>query len=181
VRTTFTHAAILCLCLAVSATRGEAAQRERSAPAAKPVPARLESYQVPAGSALLLKLRTPIHSGSAAVDDQVEAVLWSPVIQDGVELIPVDSVVLGKVIEVVRATERKPLGAVTFAFSIIEHAETGSRAMVNTRKITIEAPLPAEPQGRRGKGKPKPVEATMKGGAPFVAMTAEPLIVRIPR
>ena len=92
-----------------------------------------------------------------------------------------DSVLLGKVVEVVRATERKPIGAVTFAFSIVEHAETGSRAMVTTRKVTIEGTPPSEAHSGRGKGKPKPVDATMAAGASFVAMTAEPLIVRIPR
>jgi hypothetical protein len=141
--------------------------------------ARLDRYQVPAGTALLLKLKTPLDSSKVSVDDQVEATLWSPVVQDGVELIPVGSVAIGKVLEVKRATERVPAGSVAFAFSIVEHAETGSRAMLTTRKVLVEAPPQDEPS--RGKQKSKPTQATMSEGAAFVAMTAEPLVVRIPR
>ena len=141
--------------------------------------AKVDRYQVPAGTALLLKLKTPLDSSKVSVDDQVEATLWSPVVQDGVELIPVGSVAIGKVLEVKRATERGPAGSVAFAFSIVEHAETGSRAMLTTRKVLVEAP----PQGEtpRGKQKPKATQATMSEGTAFVAMTAEPLVVRIPR
>ena len=138
-----------------------------------------DRYQVPAGTALLLKLKTPLDSGKTSVDDQVEATLWSPVIQDGIELIPAGSIAIGKVVDVKRATDRVPAGAVSFAFSIVEHAETGSRAMLTTRKVLVEAPAPEEPG--RGRHKPKAVQATMPEGASFVAMTAEPLIVRIPR
>ena len=140
---------------------------------------RTDRYQVPAGTALLLKLKTPIDSGKLSVDDQIEATLWSPVIQDGIELIPAGSVAIGKVVEVRRATERIPTGSVAFAFSIVEHAETGSRAMLTTRKILVEAPLPDETIPR--KQKPKALQATMSEGKAFVAMTAEPLLVRIPR
>jgi len=101
------------------------------------------------------------------------------VMQDGVELIPVGSVAIGKVLEVKRATERVPAGSVAFAFSIVEHAETGSRAMLTTRKVLVEAP--PQDEASRGKQKPKPTQATMSEGAAFVAMTAEPLVVRIPR
>jgi hypothetical protein len=143
---------------------------------------RADRYQVPAGTALLLKLKTPLDSGKASLDDQVEATLWSPVVQDGIELIPVGSVAIGKVVDVKRATERTPSGSVAFAFSIVEHAETGSRAMMTTRKVLVEAP-PVQDDAGRGKSKPKPkaVQATMPEGAPFIARTAEPLIVRIPR
>jgi hypothetical protein len=138
-----------------------------------------DHYQVPAGTALLLKMKTPIDSGKMAVDDQVEAELWSPIIQSGVELIPAGSVAIGKVTDVKRASERAPAGAVSFAFFIVEHAETGSRAMLTTRKVLVESPRHEEPEG--SKKKVKAVQATMAPGASFVAMTAEPLVVRIPR
>ena len=137
-----------------------------------------DRYQVPAGTALLLKLKTPIDSATMAVDDQVEATLWSPVIQDGVELIPAGSTAIGKVTSVTRASERTATGAVSFLFTVVEHAETGSRAMVTTRKVLVEAPPRAVEDSRK---KPKPAQATMAPGASFVAMTAEPLTVRIPR
>lgn len=150
----------------------EQARGARKAPADK-----LDRYQVPAGTALLLKLKTPVDSGTSSIDDQVEATLWSPVIQDGVELIPAGSVAIGKVIEVKRASERAPVGAVAFVFTVVEHAETGSRAMVSTRKVRVEAPLDEAAPKRR----PKAVQATLPSGAAFVAMTAEPLVVRVPR
>ena len=140
---------------------------------------RFERYQVPAGTALLLKLRTPLDSSSAAVDDQVDAVVWSPVIQDGVELIPEGSVVMGRVVEVLAATKRKPLGSIVFTFSILEHAETGDRASVTTRKVTFTA-RPAETDRKRST--PRELSnAIIPPGTAFVAMTAEPLLVRIPR
>ena len=151
---------------------GQAKDSRKSAP-------RLDRYQVPAGTALLLKLKTPLDSSKVSVDDQVEATLWSPVVQDGVELIPAGSVAIGKVLEVKRATERVPAGSVAFAFSIVEHAETGSRAMLTTRKVLVEAP--PQDETSRGKQKPKAAQATMSEGTAFVAMTAEPLVVRIPR
>ena len=140
--------------------------------------ARYDAYQVPAGSALLLKLRTPLDSAGSAVDDQVDAVLWSPVIQDGVELIPEGSVVLGKVVEVTPATKRKPEGRIAFTFSIVEHAETGNRAMLTTQKVVFEA---QQPQLEGKKPSKELVNAAVPAGTAFVAMTAEPLLVRIPK
>jgi hypothetical protein len=156
-------------------------QQGRTPPPATGSAPRLAEYGVPAGSALLLKLLTPLDSATASVDDQVEATLWSPVIQEGVELIPVGSVAIGQVVAVVRASKQTPLGAVTFAFTIVEHAETGSRAMLTTRKVVIEAPSRASTEQGRGRHRQEPTQAIMPAGTPLVAMTAEPLVVRIPR
>jgi hypothetical protein len=145
----------------------------------KPVPA-LARFQVAAGTALLLKLRTPLDSATAAVDDQVEGVLWSPVIQDGLELIPEGSVAFGRVKEVARASEKTPEGSITLTFSVVEHAATRSRATIKTKDVVIAAPRP-EPQRGRFKRRPKPVDAIVTAGAAITAMTIEPLIVWIPR
>lgn len=136
-------------------------------------------YQVPAGTALLLKLRTPLDSSSSAVDDQVDAVIWSPVLQDGAELIPEGSVVIGKVVDVLPATKRKPLGSIAFTFSIVEHAETGDRATVTTRKVVFTA-QPAVADQKRSTPR-EPTNAVIPAGTAFVAVTTEPLLVRIPR
>jgi hypothetical protein len=145
-------------------------------------PAREEfdKFQIPAGTALLLKLQTTVDSASANVDDQVEARLWSPVIQDDRELIPVDSVMSGKITAVVRASKRTPVGSVTFVLSVVQHARTRDRAMLPTERIVIEAPVPATPRGGSAK-KMKPADAAMTEGATFVAVTSQPLIVRIPK
>ena len=150
--------------------------------AQRPASSKLERFQVPAGSALLMKLRTPVDSATSFVNDQVEAMLWSPVMQDGIELIPVDSVIIGEIINVVRATEKTPLGAITFRFKLVEHAETRSRASLPTRDVTVEAPKPPPPVEKgRNKNKPKPVDAVLPAGTPLVAVTTEPLLVKIPR
>ena len=148
--------------------------------AVKPQGPKFDRYQVAAGTALLVKLRTPLSSATATLDEQVEAVLWSPVVQDGIELVPVGSVVLGRVVEIVRASEKTPTGSLTFAFTIIEHGETGSREALASRKITIEAQQPEAGRGR-GKKKFELVDLSIPSGTPLVAMTAEPLAVRIPR
>src|SRR5688572_23981115 len=91
---------------------------------------RLDKHQVPAGTAFLLTLRTPLDSATANVDDQVEATLWSPVIQDGLELIPEGALVIGKVTKVTGASRKEPVGSLTFVFSVVQHPETQSIAMV---------------------------------------------------
>jgi len=157
------------------------AQQKGRAPVAAKASPRTDRYQVAAGTALLLKLSTPLHSATANVDDQVEAVLWSPVIQDGVELVPEGSVVFGKVTELVRATDRKPVGSITFAFKIIEHGATGSREPLSTRDIIMEAHREIDSSEGKSKKRLDPVDVAIPAGMRLVAMTAEPLIVRIPR
>ena len=168
-------AAALTLMFCVPVTSA-ARQAARSYAPKKTTEPRLEQYRLPAGSALLLKLRTPLGSASSSVDDQVEAVLWSPVVQDGVELIPEGSVVMGKVIDVSPATHKKPLGSIVFAFSIIEHAETGSKAMLPTKRVEFVAP----PMPEKKKSAPRLIEAVLPEGMSFIAMTAEPLLIKIP-
>lgn len=143
---------------------------------------RFDNYQVPAGAALILELRTPLDSASSAVDAQVEATLRSPVIQDKIELIPANSMVIGKVSEVLRATARKPRGRIAFVFTIVEHAETSSLARIRTQEVVFEpAPEPAPERGRAWKPSKKPVDVVVPEGETFVAMLAEPLLVRIPK
>ena len=138
------------------------------------------NYRIPAGTALLLELRTPFDSASAKVDDEVDAILWSPVIQGGVELIPAESLINGKITAVVRASKETPVGSVTFTMSVVQHGGTGDRAMLRTQRIVMEAPVEAAQQGRKGK-KLKPTDAAMAEGARFVAVMSEPLIVKIPK
>jgi hypothetical protein len=145
----------------------------------KAAPLRLDKHQVPAGTAFLLTLRTPLDSATANVDDQVEATLWSPVIQDGVELIPEGALVIGRVTRVTGASKKEPVGSFTFMFSVIQHPETQSIAMVRSQPITITGTLPLTPKGKPVRG--AVADATMERDHRFVAMTAEPLRVWTPR
>ena len=140
---------------------------------------RLDKHQVPAGTAFLLTLRTPLDSATSNVDDQVEATLWSPVIQDGLELIPEGALVIGKVVRVAAASKKEPVGSLTFAFSVVQHPETGSIAMVRSQPITITGTLPVTPKGAPVRG--AIADAAMVSESRFVAVTAEPLRVWTPR
>ena len=148
-------------------------------PAAKAAAPKLARFQVAAGTALLLTMRTPLDSATALVGDQVEAVLWSPVIQQDEELIPEGSVMFGKVRQVVRATEKTPAGSLTLAFTIVEHAETRSRAPLSTHDVSVIATL--EPPRGRIKKKPTPVDASIAAGSRLIATTTAPLAVWVPR
>lgn len=136
-----------------------------------------DDFHLPAGTALALKLRTGFSSATAKVDDQVQATLSSPVTQDGVELLPADSILIGRITAVVRASKQTPIGSVTFSFSLIQHARTKDRGAVATQRIILEAPA----QSTGGRNRQKPADTRMAEGASLVAFTAEPLIVRIPK
>lgn len=164
----------------INVSFASAGEFQKPASAAKLAP-QFDRYQLAAGSALLLELITSLDSSSASVGDQVEATLWSPVIQDGVELIPEGSRVIGSIVEVVRAEKGRPMPSITFAFSVVEHANTRDRATLPTRRIVIEAPAAAPVARGRGKAKPKLPEAAMAAGSRFVARTTDPLLIRIPR
>jgi hypothetical protein len=153
---------------------GQAGRTPAKAAAQKPA-----RFQVAAGTALLLTMRTPLNSATALVGDQVEAVLWSPVIQDDEELIPEGSVMLGRVRQVVRASEKTPAGSLTLAFTIVEHAETRSRAPLKTHDVSVTATL--EPPRGRIRKKFAPVDASIAAGARLVATTSAPLTVAIVR
>ena len=170
--------AVLVATMLTPASAAPRTQEGRNASSKKSTAPKVDEYRVAAGSALLLKLRTPLNSASSAVDQQVEATLWSPVYQNGVELIPDGSVMIGKVLEVVPASKRKPLGSITFALSIIEHATTKSLAMVTTQKVVFTAQQ-VQTTGKRVKQ--EPTDAVVPEGTSFVAMTADALLVRIPR
>ena len=128
---------------------------------------------------MLLTLRTTLDSAAANVDDQVEATLWSPVIQDGLELIPEGALVIGRVVKVEGASKKQPVGSLTFMFSVVQHPETQSIATVRSQPITITGTLPVTPKGKPVRG--AIADATMARDTRFVAMTAEPLRVWTPR
>lgn len=173
---------LTCLALtmiaAILSAGSAAAQQARPAPSsAAPSLAR---FQIAAGTALLLNMRRPLDSATSQVDDQVEATLWSPVIQDDVELVPAGSIAFGRVKAVVRASDKTPAGSITLTFSVVEHAATRSRATIKTQDLVINAGAP-EPQRGRFRRRPKPVDAVVKAGTPITAVTTEPLVVWIPR
>jgi len=141
---------------------------------------RLNKFQVAAGSVMQARLRTPLDSSTARVDDQVDAVLTGPVSQDGTELIPAGSALLGKVLNVVAASPRQPLGRIEVAFYIVEHAATRSRAAIETQAVLFQA-FPIEESGQARRTKPRPLDVRSSPDEMLSVRLAEPLIVYIPR
>lgn len=137
-------------------------------------------YRVAIGTGLTARLRTAVDSGSARVNDQVDAVLTGGITQDGVELIPGGSVLHGAIVQVAPASKALPRGRVEIVFTVVQHAETRSRAAIRTRPLAFEADLPAD-TGRGSKGaKKQPIDVVLPAGHPIAASLAEPLVVAIP-
>jgi hypothetical protein len=147
-------------------------------PASKPAPRKdrpprktFEQFQVPAGNALPIELRSRLSSNSNRPSDHVEGRLLRPIIADGVELVPAGATVMGTVSQAEPAGLRKP-GRIAFTFHVIEHPETGSRATIKASVITFESQPPA-------KGKVFPDVLLEKGIDASVLLLA-PLVVRLP-
>ena len=132
------------------------------------------------GSVLMARLRSEIHSRTIQVNDQVDAELTEPVRQDGVELIPGGSLLHGAVVRAEAATKETPRGRVEIVFTVVQHAESGSRAAIRTRKLAFEAEAPAEPARGRRAPKRQPIDVVLPAGHPLVLTLAEPLVVYIP-
>jgi hypothetical protein len=156
----------------IAATRRTDAPQKTVARTAAAKGKRYDDYQVPAGTPLIVRLRTTLDSASGQVDDPVRAILLSPVMQDGFELIPKGSTLHGKVIEVQSASKQKPVGRVVLAFNIIEHLETHSVATIQTRSMPFDATLEPKDKFR---------DVRVESGEELTLMLALPLKVRLPR
>jgi hypothetical protein len=156
----------------IAATRRTDAPQKAIARTASAKGKRHDEYQVPAGTPLVVRLRTTLDSASGQVDDPVRATLLSPVMQDGFELIPKGSTLHGKVIEIQPASKQKPVGRVVLAFNIIEHLETHSLATIQTRSMPFDAMLEPKEKFR---------DVRVESGQELTLMLATPLKVRLPR
>ena len=131
-----------------------------------------DDVQVPAGTSLVVRLRTPVDSSSGQVDDLVRATLVDGVIQNGYELIPKGSTLHGKVTDVQPASKQNRTGRVVLEFNVIEHVETHSHATIQTRAIPFEATLEAKDKFR---------DVRVDSGEQLTLTLAIPLKVRLPR
>jgi len=156
-----------------------AATRRTSSPQkadARPTPSkargRYDDYQVPAGTPLVVRLRTAMDSASGQLDDPIRATLLSSVTQDGNELIPKGSTVHGKVTDVQAASKENRTGRIVVEFNVIEHAETRSLATIQTRAVPFEAMLGPKEKFR---------DVRVESGEQLTLTLATPLKVRLPR
>jgi hypothetical protein len=133
---------------------------------------RFNDYQVAAGTAVSIELRTRLSSNGSQRADAIEGRLLRPLVAgNGVELVPAGATVLGTVSEAEPAGVKRP-GRVAFTFQIIEHPETGSRATIKTATLAFESQPPA-------KGKLFDDVRIEKGADASVLLLA-PLLVSIP-
>lgn len=136
-------------------------------------------YRVAIGTVISARLKNSIASATARTNDQVDAVLTAPVTQDGVELIPLGSTLHGTIVDAVAATRKAPLGRLQMVFTVVQHAETRSRAAMKTLAVSFEAEAPADGAGGRGQ-KRQPIDVTLAAGHPILLTLSEPLVVYIP-
>jgi hypothetical protein len=156
----------------VATRRTSAAQKADARPTPAKARGRYDDYQVPAGTPLVVRLRTTMDSASGQVDDPVRATLLSPVTQDGAELIPKGSTLHGKVTDVQPASKENRTGRIVVQFNVIEHVETRSLATIQTRSIPFEATLAPKEKFR---------DVRVESGEQLTLTLATPLKVRLPR
>jgi hypothetical protein len=143
-----------------------------AAKAKKPARPRFEEHQIPAGTTLPIELRTRLSSNGNRPADAIEGRLLRPLTtRDGFELIPAGASVLGTVSEAEPAGIKHP-GRLAFTFQVVEHPETGSRAMIKASLLTFESEPPV-------KGKLFADVHLEKGTNASVLLLA-PLLVRLP-
>lgn len=144
---------------------------QKRSPTAKPR-VQYDDYQVPAGTPLVVRLRTTLDSASAEADDAARATLLEPVRQGEIELIPKGSVIHGKVTEVVHASRQNRTGRIVLQFHVIEHLETHSLATIETRTLPFDATLGPKEKFR---------DVRVPNEDRVILTLARPLLVHIPR
>ena len=141
---------------------------------------RAHQYRVAIGTILTARLRTAINSGTAQVNDQVDAVLSEAVKQDDVELIPSGSILHGAIVQAEAATKDAPRGRVEIVFTVVQHAETRSRAAIRTRPLMFEAEPPADTARGKRTSKKQPIDVALPAGHPLMPALSDTLLVYIP-
>ena len=133
---------------------------------------RFQEYQIAAGTTLPIELRTRLSSNVNEVGDGIEGRLLRPLTtRDGLELVPAGAVVSGTVTGAEPAGV-KQRGRLSFTFHVVEHPETGSRAMIKASVLTFESDLPAK-GNLFG-------EVLREKGVDVSVLLLAPLLVRIP-
>jgi hypothetical protein len=143
-----------------------------------PRAAAAQEFQVPAGTALFIELRTAIASDTSKPLEPIRAVLASAVVIDGVELVPAGATIHGTITDVDAAFRKTDVSRLAFRFHVLEHPQTGSRVPIKTevRAYAVDA----------GKKKKDAVgtaafnQVTLPIGSAVTISLREPFLVRIP-
>ena len=149
--------------------RASAAAAGKSSRPAKP---RFSEYQIPAGTTLPIALRTRVSSNENRPADAIEGRLLRPLTtREGVELVPAGAPVLGTV-SAAEPAGLKQRGRLAIGFQVVEHPETGSRAMIKAATLTFESEFPVKGNVFS--------EVRLEKGADASVLLLAPLLVRIP-
>lgn len=95
---------------AVAATAEPAA-----APPTPPAP-QFREVTIPAGTAINVRLSTPLASDKSKVEDEVRGTLTAPVMVNGLTAVPAGAVIVGTVMEAKRSGRVKGRASITFRF-----------------------------------------------------------------
>jgi len=95
---------------------------EKDRPVVLPPAAKFREYTVPEGTPLSLRLTTAVNSGTAKVEDRVEASLTEAVFAGGAEVLPAGSMVDGTVAAVAASAKVKGLARLTLHFTSVAAA-----------------------------------------------------------
>jgi hypothetical protein len=106
------------------------------APEQPPAP-RYREITIPEGRVLRVSLRTPVASDTSAVEDPVTADLQSPVVVDGLTVLPAGTELHGNVTNVARSGKVKGRAQLSLRFSSV--AVRGERLDIRTASIAREA------------------------------------------
>jgi hypothetical protein len=143
-----------------------------SSKTSRPAKPRFREYQIPAGTTLPIMLRSRLSSNENRPADAIEGRLLRPLTtREGVELVPAGAPVLGTV-TAAEPAGLKQRGRLAFSFQVVEHPETGSRAMIKAAMLTFESDIPV-------KGNVF-TEVRLEKGADASVLLLAPLLVRIP-
>ena len=121
--------------------RAEVADVERhEATDEAPREAAYREITIPSDMAIAAQLDTPIASDSSRIEDRVEATVTSPVVIDGVEVIPTGSRLRGVVTQARQSGRVKGRALVAFRFETLSPAGHSEQLEVRTRSIVYQAP-----------------------------------------
>ena len=151
-----------------------------------PPAARFREFTLPEGTKLSLELITPVNSASSRSEDQVETILHSPVVVDGIEVLPAGSRVNGVVTSAVPAGKVKGRASVSVKFTDLLAGEEsypiqarfGMTAPATTKEDAMKIGIPAAGGAVIGAiiggGKGAAIGATIGGGGGTAAVLMTP-------
>ena len=98
----------------------------------------IREITIPAGTRLALRLDSTVSSGSSSVEDSVQATVRTPIVIDGVTVVPAGAAVSGHVTEARRSGRVKGRARIGVRFNALR--VSGNRYNVRTASIAREAP-----------------------------------------